>query len=135
MAKRVRVHEFGPSSVMKVESFDPDEDLVCGDDQIVVQIKSIGVNPVETYIRSGQYASLPQLPYTPGKVEQDSLVELARRLNRSAQVNESGSLEAYPELMPSIVFANRTTCIRLPMSYHLNKARVSVFHTERHIVH
>ena len=25
-----------------------------------------GVNPVETYIREGQYSKLPQLPYTPG---------------------------------------------------------------------
>src|SRR5437870_9861303 len=27
---------------------------------------AIGVNPVETYIRSGTYARLPELPYTPG---------------------------------------------------------------------
>ena len=26
-----------------------------------------GVNPVDTYIRSGAYGTLPQLPYTPGK--------------------------------------------------------------------
>ena len=26
-----------------------------------------GVNPVDTYIRSGTYARLPSLPYTPGK--------------------------------------------------------------------
>ena len=25
-----------------------------------------GVNPVETYIRAGTYARLPELPYTPG---------------------------------------------------------------------
>ena len=25
-----------------------------------------GVNPVETYIREGQYSRLPELPYTPG---------------------------------------------------------------------
>lgn len=26
-----------------------------------------GVNPVDTYIRSGNYGALPQLPYVPGK--------------------------------------------------------------------
>lgn len=26
-----------------------------------------GINPVDTYIRNGSYAALPQLPYTPGK--------------------------------------------------------------------
>jgi NADPH2:quinone reductase len=29
-------------------------------------VRAIGVNPVETYIRSGTYARLPELPYTPG---------------------------------------------------------------------
>ena len=67
MARRVRVHEFGSSSVLKLESFDADKDLKCADDQLVVEIHAVGINPVETYIRSGQYASLPELPYTPGK--------------------------------------------------------------------
>ena len=66
MDKRVRIYEFGPSSVMKVDEFDPSE-LVCGKDPIVILIKAFGVNPVETYIRSGQYGSLPELPYTPGR--------------------------------------------------------------------
>src|SRR4029434_4196130 len=32
----------------------------------LVQIHATGVNPVETYIRAGTYARLPELPYTPG---------------------------------------------------------------------
>jgi len=31
-----------------------------------VQMMAAGVNPVETYIRSGTYAKLPELPWTPG---------------------------------------------------------------------
>jgi NADPH2:quinone reductase len=34
--------------------------------QLLVQLKAIGVNPVDTYIRSGGYANAPVLPYTPG---------------------------------------------------------------------
>lgn len=34
--------------------------------QVVVKIGAAGVNPVETYIRSGAYARKPSLPYTPG---------------------------------------------------------------------
>jgi NADPH2:quinone reductase len=34
--------------------------------QVVVRIKAAGVNPVDTYIRSGTYALKPNLPYTPG---------------------------------------------------------------------
>jgi len=36
------------------------------DDQVLVSIKAVGVNPVDTYIRSGTYARKPDLPYTPG---------------------------------------------------------------------
>lgn len=35
--------------------------------QVLVRIKAAGVNPVDTYIRSGVYAQKPDLPYTPGK--------------------------------------------------------------------
>src|SRR5262249_43143180 len=37
-----------------------------GPGQVLVRMHAIGVNPVETYIRAGTYARLPQLPYTPG---------------------------------------------------------------------
>jgi NADPH2:quinone reductase len=32
----------------------------------LIDVKAIGVNPVETYIRTGTYAIKPELPYTPG---------------------------------------------------------------------
>ena len=41
-------------------------DLVPGHRQVVVQVKGAGVNPVDTYTRSGLYARKPALPYTPG---------------------------------------------------------------------
>jgi len=31
-----------------------------------VSVKVAGVNPVDTYIRSGTYARVPSLPYVPG---------------------------------------------------------------------
>lgn len=34
--------------------------------QVLIEVHCIGVNPVETYIRSGAYAALPALPFTPG---------------------------------------------------------------------
>jgi NADPH2:quinone reductase len=33
---------------------------------VLVRIRAIGVNPVDTYIRKGVYARKPALPYTPG---------------------------------------------------------------------
>jgi NADPH2:quinone reductase len=62
--KAIRVHEFGDPSVMKYEDV---SDPLPGPGQVVVRVAAAGVNPVETYIRSGKYAILPELPYTPGK--------------------------------------------------------------------
>jgi NADPH2:quinone reductase len=60
--KAIRVHEFGPPEVMKLENV---PDLKPGPGQVVVHIHAAGVNPVETYIRSGIYPK-PPTPYTPG---------------------------------------------------------------------
>ncbi len=61
--KAIRVHQFGPPEVMKLEEA---PDLVPGPGQVLVKIGAVGVNPVETYIRSGAYARKPALPFTPG---------------------------------------------------------------------
>ena len=61
--KAIRVHEFGGPDKLKYEDA---PDLKPGPAQVVVKIRAIGVNPVETYIRTGTYAVKPQLPYTPG---------------------------------------------------------------------
>jgi NADPH2:quinone reductase len=41
-------------------------DLEPGEQQVLVHLTAIGVNPVDTYLRSGNYPVKPQLPYTPG---------------------------------------------------------------------
>jgi NADPH2:quinone reductase len=48
---------------MKVEDL-PETQPAAG--EVLIDVKAAGVNPVDTYIRSGQYALLPPLPYTPG---------------------------------------------------------------------
>ena len=61
--KAIRVHKFGGPEVLQ-----PDDvpDPKPGPGQVVVRIRAAGVNPVDTYIRSGSYAMLPTLPYVPG---------------------------------------------------------------------
>ncbi len=61
--KAIRVHAFGNPDVLQVETVD---DPVPATGQVLVRVHAIGINPVETYIRSGNYARLPDLPYTPG---------------------------------------------------------------------
>lgn len=61
--KAIRVHEFGGPDVLKYEEVPvPSPEA----NQVVVRFEAIGVNPVDTYIRSGSNPKRP-LPYTPGE--------------------------------------------------------------------
>jgi len=61
--KAIRVREFGGPEVLRIEDL-PDPEP--GRGELLVRVLAAGVNPVDAYRRSGQYASLPKLPYTPG---------------------------------------------------------------------
>ena len=37
-----------------------------GPSQVLVRLRAVGVNAVDTYIRAGKYGTLPPLPFTPG---------------------------------------------------------------------
>src|SRR5262245_10345911 len=61
--KAIRVSEFGGPEVLKLEDV-PVPKADAG--QVLVRVKAAGLNPVDTYIRSGTYPRKPNLPYTPG---------------------------------------------------------------------
>jgi NADPH2:quinone reductase len=61
--KAIRVHQFGGPEVLKLEEI-PATKPEAG--QVLVRIKAAGVNPADTYVRTGNYAVKPPLPYTPG---------------------------------------------------------------------
>jgi NADPH2:quinone reductase len=61
--KAIRVKEFGGPEVLFLEDV-PTPQPRAG--EVLVRIHAVGINPVETYIRAGKYARLPELPYTPG---------------------------------------------------------------------
>ena len=83
--RAIRVHEFGDPEVLRLEEL-PEPLPV--DDEVLVRVQAAGVNPYETYVRSGDYAQLPALPYTPGRRRRRAC--LVRRPARAS--TSSGSL-------------------------------------------
>jgi NADPH:quinone reductase len=61
--KAIRAHSFGGPEVLQLETV---ADPVPGPGEVVVEVHAAGVNPADTYMRSGTYAIVPNLPYTPG---------------------------------------------------------------------
>ncbi len=62
--KAIVVSEFGAPEVLVVKEVPVPEPAA---DEVLVRIKAAGVNPVDTYLRTGNHAHAPQLPYVPGK--------------------------------------------------------------------
>ena len=61
--KAIRVSEYGGPSVLKLEEVSA---LKPGSTQVLVRNHAVGVNPVDTYLRSNTDNRGPKLPYTPG---------------------------------------------------------------------
>ena len=61
--KAIQVHQFGGPEVLKLEEIATPKPASA---QVLVRIRGVGVNPYDTYMRSGGYAIKPALPYTPG---------------------------------------------------------------------
>ncbi len=62
--KAIVVREFGPPEVMKLEEVERPQPTGT---QVLVKVNAAGVNPVDTYLRTGIHAHAPKLPYMPGK--------------------------------------------------------------------
>src|SRR2546425_5778894 len=71
--KAIRAHQFGPSHVLQLDEVPTPKP---GTGEVLVQIKASGVNPADTYVRSGSYALLPTPPYVPGGEGAGVIVEL-----------------------------------------------------------
>ncbi len=59
--RAVRYHEHGGPEVLRVEEVERPEP---GEDEVLVEVRAAGVNPVDTYFREGTYesAGLPMIP-------------------------------------------------------------------------
>lgn len=100
--KAIRVHEFGGPEVLKLEEV---ADLHPGSGQVLLRVHAAGVNPVDSYIRSGTYAIKPALPYTPGADAGGEVAAVGNGVTRvevGDRVYTSGSLSG--------TYAEQTLC-------------------------
>src|SRR4051812_6513293 len=90
--RAIVVRAFGGPEVMQIEEVASPSP---GAGQVLIRVKAIGVNPVDTYIRSGTYARKPNLPYTPG-TDAGGVVEAVgsnvKRLKPGDRVYTNGSM-------------------------------------------
>jgi len=119
--KAIRVHEYGGPGNMRLEEV---ADLSPGPRQLVIAVKAAGVNPIDTYIRSGTYAKKkPPLPYTPG-FDAAGTVETAGSEVRRFKPGD----RVYINANISGAYAEKTLCEEdsvFPLSEHLSFAQGS----------
>eukprot|EP00752_Nemacystus_decipiens_P019243 g17299.t1 len=61
--KAIQFHQFGEPDVLQLDEVpDPTPEP----DEVIVEVKAIGVNPADTYMRNGTYRIQPDLPCIPG---------------------------------------------------------------------
>jgi len=61
--RAIRIHAFGGLERLTLEDVPVPRP---GAGEVLVKVAAAGVNPADTYIRSGAYAVKPRLPFTPG---------------------------------------------------------------------
>jgi NADPH:quinone reductase len=132
--KAIIVRVFGGPEVMTFEEV-PTPKPAAG--QVLVKIHAAGVNPADTYARSGNYAVLPSLPYTPGTEGAgvvESIGDGVKRVKPGDRVyiakNISGTYAEYTLALESHLF-------RLPenISFSQGAAVFIAYATAYHAIH
>ncbi len=115
----VVAHAFGGPEVLELEER---PDPAPGPTEVLVEVHAIGVNPYDTYMRSGGYAITPDLPYVPGAdaagvVQQvgDQVTSVA--VGARVYIGGTATNRAYG------AYASRVIC--LPSQVHPLPARLS----------
>ena len=136
--KAIRVSAYGGPSVLKLEEIPAPQP---GASQVLVRNHAVGVNPVDTYLRSNTDNRGPKLPYTPGS-DAAGVVEAVgnavTRVKKGDRVYVGGSVSgAYAEL----TLCEQTQVHELPgnVSYAqgsaMNVPYATAFHALFHRAH
>ncbi|HEX8560216.1 MAG TPA: NADPH:quinone reductase [Pyrinomonadaceae bacterium] len=109
--KAIRVYEFGGPEVLRLEDVAEPRPAA---GQVVVRVRAAGVNPVDTYIRSGAHAVRPALPYTPGLDAAGEVVAVGEGvggLSAGQRVYTAGSLSG---TYAGLALCDESQCHALP---------------------
>jgi NADPH2:quinone reductase len=116
--RAIVVRSFGDPEVMVLEEV---PNPVPGPSQVIVRVHAAGVNPVDTYIRTGLYAFKPQLPFTPG-IDASGVIEAAgenvTKVSVGDRVYVAGSISG--------TYAEKTLCMESQV--HRLPSQVSFSH-------
>src|SRR5436305_13368517 len=82
--KALLVRQFGGPEVLRLEEVPPTK-AAAG--QVLARIHAAGVNPYDTYMRSGTYAQKPALPYTPAS-DGAGVIEAVRENVKKVKVGD-----------------------------------------------
>ena len=97
--KAIRVSAYGGPSVLKLEEIPSPQP---GAAQVLVRNHAVGVNPVDTYLRSNTDNRGPKLPYTPGSDSAgvvEAVGDSVSRVKKGDRVYVGGSVSgAYAEM-------------------------------------
>lgn len=77
--RAIRVSAFGGPDVLKFFTDIPIPKI--NENQVLLKVFSAGVNPVDTYIRTGTYARRPELPYIPGGDAAGIIADIGSNVN------------------------------------------------------
>lgn len=86
--RAVVVREFGGPDVLGIEQV---PDPVPTADQVLVRVHAAGVNPVDVYIQTGRYPSVPSLPYIPGKDGAGIVEAVGANVDKRSEETGSGN--------------------------------------------
>ena len=81
---------------------------------MLVRVKASAVNPVDTYIRSGEYANLPKLPYCPGREGAGIVEQVGTGVNKIKKGGRVGFTTPVTGSGAELAVVNEDGAFRLP---------------------
>ncbi|KAE8739863.1 hypothetical protein FOCC_FOCC014620 [Frankliniella occidentalis] len=79
LMRAVQIHQFGGPEVLQVNNVEVPEEK---ENEVLVEVKRCGINPVDVYTREGGFAVLPTLPLILGKEVSGVVVRKGRNVTK-----------------------------------------------------